>query len=97
MIPVFGVLLSAVFRGKQPGFIMECTGSADFGKSWNFCCKYIGKAEKKTERKENKFGRDNKYYRKQKEVFRAFASGDEKEEMIDRYLERGDMYVLKRP
>ena len=29
MIPVFGVLLSAVFfRGKQPGFIMECTGSA---------------------------------------------------------------------
>ena len=65
MIPVFGVLLSAVFLGESSQAL-----------SWNVLAALIlvslgifvvntsEKPEKKTERKENKFGRDNKYYRK---------------------------------
>ena len=32
-----------------------------------------------------------------KKYLELLLLGDEKEEMIDRYLERGDMYVLKTP
>jgi GNAT superfamily N-acetyltransferase len=90
--------VSRFFRGKQPGFIMECTGSADFGKSWNFCCKYIGKAGKKR-RNGRKINLEEiiNITENKKKYLELLLLGDEKEEMIDRYLERGDMYVLKTP
>ena len=65
---------------------MECTGSADFGKSWNFCCKYIGKAGKKR-RNGRKINLEEiiNITENKKKYLELLLLGDEKEEMIDQY------------
>ena len=64
----------------------------------NFCCKYIGKAGKKR-RNGRKINLEEiiNITENKKKYLELLLLGDEKEEMIDRYLERGDMYVLKTP